>query len=415
VLWNALAYPSGAGYDAHAHQTYSDYLLRTHSLPSRSGSWEYYSPPLYYVVAAIATLLGRHLGLGDPYKLAQLLNVPFVVGTILVVAALARLLWPERRWLAPAAAAFVALSPVLTRTAAMFHPEPLDLFLAAAAGYLAARMLVRRRYGIGAALGLGVVLGLAQMVRQFALYTLAVVAIAWAVALWREADDRRALLRAGLVALAACVVVAGPWYGYRESRSSNAIFDRPQQAKPIWDRRPVSFYLDPGLPDVFVRPYRPHLENLAWPQTYSDVWGDWFGAFSWDRRAVHAKPSPARTDWLVAQNAIGIVPTLLALGGWLALLVGAVRRRSAPLLVVALLPLAGLAGYFFFAIAYPTPDGDVLKPTFMLSTLWAWALCFGWAATWAGRRAPRLVTGVLLALALLDLPFVVYKGAVGLF
>ena len=93
----------------------------------------------------------------------------------------------------------------------------------------------------------------------------------------------------------------------------------------------------------------------------------------------------------------------------------AVRRRSGPLLVVALLPLAGLAGYFFFAIAYPTPDGDVLKPTFMLSTLWAWALCFGWAATWAGRRAPRLVAGTLIALGVLILPFVVYNGAVGMF
>jgi hypothetical protein len=415
TLWNALDYPSGAGYDANAHKTYSDYLLAHHRLPDRSGSWEYYSPPLYYILAAIATLAGRHVGASDPYKLAQLLNVPLVVGTIVVVAALARLLWPERRWLAPAAAGFVALSPVLTRTAAMFHPEPLDLFLAALSGYLAVRMLLLRRYGVGAAIGLGVAIGLAQMVRQFALYTLAVVAIAWIVAAWRNAEDRHALLRAGAIALAACVVVAGPWYGYRQSRSGNAVFDRPQQTKPIWDRRSASFYLGTGLPDVFSRPYRPNVENLAWPQTYSDIWGDWFGVFAWDRRSAAARPSEDRRDWLVAQNVIGIIPTALAVAGWLALLVSAVRRRSGPLLVVALLPLAGLAGYFFFAIAYPTPDGDVLKPTFMLSTLWAWALCFGWAATWAGRRAPRLVAGTLIALGVLILPFVVYTGAVGMF
>jgi hypothetical protein len=346
---------------------------------------------------------------------AQLLNVPIVVGTILVVAALARLLWPERRWLAPVAAAFVALSPVLVRTAAMFHPEPLDLLLAAASGYLAARMLVRRRYGTGAAIGLGVTIGLAQMVRQFALYTLAVVGIAWIVAAVWNADDRRALLRAGAIALAAIVVVAGPWYGYRQSRSSNAVFDRPPQTKPIWDRRSASFYVGTGLPAVLSRPYRPHFENRVWPQTYSDLWGDWFGVFAWAHRSVRDVPSRARADWLAAQNAIGIVPTLLAIGGWLALLVGAVRRRSAPLLVVALLPLAGLLGYFFFAIAYPTADGDVIKPTFMLSTLWAWALCFGWAATTLGRRAPRLTAVTLVVLALLELPFLVYNGALGFF
>ena len=415
TLWNALAYPSGAGYDANAHKTYSDYLLAHHRLPDRNGSWEYYSPPLYYIVAAIATLVGRHIGAGDPYKLAQLINVPIVVGTILVVAALARLLWPERRWLAPVAAGFVALSPVLVRTAAMFHPEPLDLLLAAVSGYLATRMLVRRRYGVGAAIGLGVTTGLAQMVRQFALYTLAVVTIAWIVAAVWNAEDRRALLRAGLLALAACIVVAGPWYGYRQSRSSNAVFDRPPQTRPIWDRRPASFYLGTGLPTVFSRPYRPHLENRAWPQTYSDIWGDWFGVFAWAHRTERDVPSRARADWLAAQNVIGIVPTLLAIGGWLGLLVAAVRRRAAPVLVVALLPLAGLLGYFFFAIAYPTVDGDVLKPTFMLSTLWAWALCFAWAATALGRRWPRLIAVTLVALAFLDLPFLVYNGALGFF
>jgi len=49
----------------------------------------------------------------------------------------------------------------------------------------------------------------------------------------------------------------------------------------------------------------------------------------------------------------------------------------------------------------------------MLSTLGAWALCFGWLADRLGERAPRLVAGGLGVLALLVLPFVVYKGAVG--
>jgi len=49
----------------------------------------------------------------------------------------------------------------------------------------------------------------------------------------------------------------------------------------------------------------------------------------------------------------------------------------------------------------------------MLTTLGAWALCFAWLATTLGERRPRLVFGALAVLALLDLPFVVYKGAVG--
>ena len=413
VLWNAVAYPSGNGYDAASHREYADYLVQHRRLPLLPNTPEYYSPPLYYLIAGLADAVGRGVGLGDPWRLAQLLNAPAVAGTVLLVAAIARLLWPERRWLAPVAAAFVVLSPVLTRTASMFHPEPTDLFFSALCGYLALRMLVRRRYGLRAAAGLGLALGAGEMVRQFALYTLSVVVAGWLLAAWQRPEERRALLRALAVALAACVVVAGPWYGYRAVHYGNALFDRPSpSAKPFFERRPASFYLDPGLPDLFTRPYRPNMADLAWPQTYADIWGDWYGVFAWSSQA--GKPSPAINRWLGVQDVVGIVPTVLALAGWLWLLGTAVRRRAGPLLVVALLPLAGLAGYFYFAIGYPTPDGDVLKPTFMLSTLWAWALCFAWLAGRLAGRAPRLVGWTLALLALADLPFVVYKGGVGL-
>ncbi len=412
VLWNAAAYPAGAGYDAPSHQEYADFLINHLRLPVRNETPEYYSPPLYYAVAGAVTWVGRQAGLGEPHKLGQLLNVPMVVGTVLLVIGLARLLWPDRRWLAPAAAGFVALSPVLTRTGSMFNPEPTDLFVATLCLYLAARMIVRRSYGWKPALGLGIALGIGQMIRQFALWTLAVVVLAWLAALWWRPEERRALVRALAVVLAAVVVIAAPWYGYRAANYGNAIFDRPHSSKPLWERRPARFYLSTGLPTIFTAPYRPNLVNLAWPETYSDIWGDWYGVFAWSRES-QAKPSPARNGWLVAQNVIGLVPTALAIGGWLVLLALGLRRRDPPRLMIALLPLAGLAGYLYFAVSYPTPDGDVLKPTYMLTTIGAWALCFGWAATKLGERWPRLVAGVLVALAVLDLPFVIYKGGVG--
>ncbi len=413
VLWNAASYPSGAGYDAASHREYADFLIQHHRLPYRGETPEYYSPPLYYLVAGALTWVGRQIGLGDPHKLAQLLNVPAVVGTILLVAAIARLLWPERRWLPPLAAGFVGLSPVLTRTASMFNPETTDLFVSALCLYLAARMLVRRDFRARSALALGLALGSGEMVRQFSLWTLAVVVLAFLAALSHRAADRRALAGALVVVLAACAVVALPWYVYRATHYGNAVFDRPHSAKPLWERRPARFYVDPGLPDVFTRPYRPHFANLAVPETYSDLWGDWYGVFAWSRATEAAQPSPARNGWLVFQNVLGLIPTLVAVAGWLALLVRSLRRRDPPRLLVSLLPLAGIAGYLFFTVSYPTPDGDVLKPTYMLTTLGAWALSFAWLASTLGERRPRLVFGALAVLALLDLPFVVYKGAVG--
>jgi hypothetical protein len=412
VLWNVAAYPSGAGYDATSHREYADFLIQHLRLPFRNETPEYYSPPLYYIVAGAATWVGRQAGLGDPHKLGQLLNVPMVVGILVLVAALARLLWSERRWLAPAAVGFVALSPVLTRTASMFNPETTDLFVSMLCLYLAARILVQRRYTWRAAVGLGIALGCGEMVRQFSLWTLAVVVLAFAAALWARSDERRALATSLAVALAACAVIALPWYVYRASHYGNPVFDRPHSTKPLFERRPAKFYLGTGLPDVFVRPYRPNLVNRVWPQTYADIWGDWYGVFAWSS-SVSAKPSPSRNAWLVVQNIVGLIPTALALIGWLVILARSLRRLDAPRLLVGLLPLAGIAGYLYFTVSFPTPDGDVIKPTYMLTTLGAWALCFAWAATKLGERSPRLVVGTLALLAVIDLPFVIYKGAVG--
>jgi 4-amino-4-deoxy-L-arabinose transferase-like glycosyltransferase len=334
----------------------------------------------------------------------QLLNVPAVVGAVLLAIAVARLVWPERPWLGAYAAGFVALDPVLARVGAMVNPEPADLLVSMLCLYLAARILLGRGPRLRTGLWLGVALGCGEMIRQFALWTLAVVVLAFLAAGWRR---RVTLLPLG-VALAACVAIALPWYVYRAQHYGNPVFDRPQSAKPLWERRPASFYVDPGLPDVFTRPYRPHMVNLVWPETYSDIWGDWYGVFAWS--SAHARPSRAANAWLVFQNVLGLLPTALAIGGWLALLGRSLRRRDGPRLLVALLPLAGIAGFLYFTVSFPTRDGDVIKPMYMLTTLGAWALCFGWAAD----RLPRL-RWALFALALLDVPFVVYKGAVGFF
>ena len=51
------------GYDAISHTQYADFLIQHLRLPFRNETPEYYSPPLYYVVAGGLTWLGRQAGL----------------------------------------------------------------------------------------------------------------------------------------------------------------------------------------------------------------------------------------------------------------------------------------------------------------------------------------------------------------
>ena len=78
------------------------------------------------------------------------------------------------------------------------------------------------------------------------------------------------------------------------------------------------------------------------------------------------------------------------------------------MLPTALLPGLGILGYLYFTVSYPTPDGDVLKASYMLTTAPAWALAFGYAVDRLPGRTRVVVAAILAASALASLPFLLY-------
>jgi hypothetical protein len=388
-FWNAHRYPPGAGYDAADHIAYADGLVPDGRLPHGTG--EYYTPPGYYAVAGTVDWLAGKAGLGEPHRAAQAIDVLFLLGAVFCTYALARELFPRRERLAVGAAAFVALVPVTVKTAAMFHPETLSLFLSTVALWLCARTFRSRRY----AAALGVALGAVQLVRAFGLWTVVAVVVALVAGRrWRELA----------VALLLAVLIPLPWYLHqRREYGGSPVFNRPTVTEPLWKRRPIGFYVDPGVPDVVTRPYRPHFLNRALPTTYTELWGDYFGVWSW--KGVGRPPAGARRQ-LELQSLAGLLPTALAVAGWLALLLASLR--SPPRLAAALLPALGILGYLYFTVGYPTKDGDVLKATYMLSTTAGWALGFGYALERLRGRVWIAAAAVLVACAVVELPFLVY-------
>jgi hypothetical protein len=380
--WNAYKYPSGAGYDVRQHREYADLLIHHGEIPGAGTRSEYYTPPLFYALAGVATLVGEHVHSGDPHKLGQVLNWLILLAAAGVLWLLVRELFPGRRWLQLSALAFFCFLPVVLRVGAMFHPEPLSMLLSAVALLLATRMLRRHDYGWQLALATGIVLGLGQLVRAFSLWTFAAVVIAFAAArAWRPL----------VVVVIATAVVAAPWYIRQTIKYGDPVFDRPTKHEAIWERRPVRFYVGLGLPKVFFAPIRPHFVNEAVPTTYSEIWGDYFGVWRGNRER---------------QAFLGLLPTLLAVGGWLVLLVRSLRIPAR--LPAVLLPGLGLLGYLYFTVSYPTPDGDVLKASYMLTTAPAWALAFGYAVDRLPGRLRLAAAGVLGASALASLPFLLY-------
>jgi 4-amino-4-deoxy-L-arabinose transferase-like glycosyltransferase len=411
ALRNAAVYPAIAGYDAPEAIDYATYLVQDGRLPRGTGS--YYTPPGFFAVGGVGLELGKRLGLEHPERVGQLANALAAVGTALLLLVLVRLLWPERDVLHLAAVAFFVVCPVAMKAAAMFHPEPLSMLLSTAAIVLAARLLVRPDYRLRVALALGVTLGLAQLVRAWTLWTVAVVLVVLGVAVITRPRDRRPLAIAiALVAIVAALLPA-PWYAHQLGRYDSAVFGRPHPAEPIWSRRPLGFFVGAGLPDVVTTPYRPSFAGQFVPIAYTEAWGDYFGVWRW--LPSGDPPSGGVRRELVTMSVVGLPFTLLALAGWLALLAFAVRHpgRVAERQLVALLPLAALAGAVYFATAYPTPDGDTVKGSFMLTAVPAWAACFGFAFDGLRNRFRRfspVFLGVLAILALVGAPFLFAAG-----
>jgi 4-amino-4-deoxy-L-arabinose transferase-like glycosyltransferase len=405
--WNALHYPPQYGYDAAEHMAYADGLVPGGRFPQGVAANEYYTPPGYYAVAGTVDWLARHLGISEPHRAGAAVNVLFLLGTVVLVWQLARELFPEREGLALAAAAFTALLPVAVKVEAMFHPETMSLFFTTLALWLCVRTFSDRRY----ALALGVVLGLAQLVRVSALWVVVAAAVALAAGrLWR---------RLAIVLVLAALIPAA-WYVHQGLKyGSDGLYGAPpgygaaqtsttqqQQRRPFWDRRPARFYVDPGLPDVVRAPFNPHLNNLLLPTTYSELWGDYVGVWAWVARSPADVPPPTARRKLQIQSFVGVLPTAIAIGGWVLLLLRS--RRRPELLAPALLPLLGLAGYLFFTVNWALENGTMLKATYMLSTTAGWALGFGYLLTRMSGRARYVIVAALAVCALAELPFLLY-------
>ena len=201
--------------------------------------------------------LGERLGLDHPERVGQVVNALAAVGTLLLLLALVRLLWPGRDVLHLAAVVFFVVCPVVMKSAAMFHPEPLSMLLSTAALVLAARILVRSDYRLRVALALGVTLGLAQLVRAWTLWTFGVVVLVLVVA----AVTRHATV-AGSSARSRSSPRSRSSFRPRGTRTSSsrydsALFGQPHPEEPVWSRRPLGFFVGAGLPEVVTRAVSP--------------------------------------------------------------------------------------------------------------------------------------------------------------
>jgi len=177
----ALFTPLWLGPDEHSHLLYIQYVYETHSLPvvrgsmfSGFGGYEYYQPPLYYVVAAVPYWLCELLGVGLYIKVVVLRAFSVLLGILLVVACYrgARLFFEDdTRPLF--VAALVATLPSLVMVGSTINNGPLAYLLFTLFLIVLFRGMCRRRDATLA----GILLGLAILTKGTAVAGMGLLAL----------------------------------------------------------------------------------------------------------------------------------------------------------------------------------------------------------------------------------------------
>ena len=335
VVRNALVFPAIAGIDASEHVTYARELVMNGRLGTSSS---YYTPPGWYAIAGELLRFGDWLDLEQREHPAQLLSALLTVASAVVVLGIVERVFPQRPWLRLWALAGFCACPAVFKPAAMVHPQSLVLFLTAVALYALLRILDQRRWSVLAAVGLGLALGAAQLVRSVGLWIYVAAAVTFLVALILKRADRRRVALVAAVALAIGIVVPLPWYVYLQVEYGDPLFggrpevtvgasasepfprsagggptlhggqspsgtdpltlaatatDAPPPEPPPL-RAPLSFFTATGLPESITRPYRGALEPAFVPVVFADAWGDYFGQWRWGIPDAASDPPDGR-------------------------------------------------------------------------------------------------------------------------
>jgi hypothetical protein len=397
VLVNTILHDTEMGYDADDHLLYI--MVLPERLPEPEDTREFFSPPLPYLFPSLfwqgcAALSGETTWQTYEFcrddlagKVAQIINFFLSIGLSFVLLKLSNLLRPDSRTFKISLLALLGVMTVYYKTFAQVRGEPYVAFFAVLALYFIARMLLQQaELSWRDGLGLGVVLGLLVISRQWGFSIIPALLILGLLVLLFQGRGSFGMLRALTVSAIVSFVVGGWFYLFLYSQHGTFTAFNMEGQEFSFANQPTKFYRNTGLGEnlLFLKPTRKSFQNSLMPIFYSETWGDYWGfhVFIREKSALGAQGYSNRGEinpYLGRVNLLSLYPTLIYLAGILTGLINGLWlfRQSDPnwdrRLFYAFLTLFLVSAsilYMYFLISYPElPDGSTIKATYMLHGL----------------------------------------------
>lgn len=285
---NSFIHDPLVGYDADAHLDYLA-VIGDH-LPSEIESGEFFSPPLPYYLPGLAyqgcvsfsdtrPRLCKNFG----GHVAQGINFLLAIGIIWLVVKIAYLIKPKNKNFLVSTLVMLGMLTVFYKTFSQVRGEPYVAFFTLLAAFLVLQMQKdASNYHWKYAVWLGGSLGLLVLSRQWGFFLYPAVFL---LLLLGRRNDVTFAKRFSIIFLTfSLAAIIGGWfyvYLFLEFGSFTAFNVDAQTFS--FSNQPFSFYRNTGFKDflLFKSPTRKTFDNQFFPVFYSEIWGDYWGFFTY--------------------------------------------------------------------------------------------------------------------------------------
>ena len=375
LIYNLLHYDPILGYDAEAHYSYIDtfsrYLPRSIYIPNAQESREFFSPPLTYIFPAGVQVICRNISTSQNLleycqpiygKLTQIFqNLLFLASIYINLKTLQK--FQNNKSLNLSFLILTMLVASNYRTVSMIRGELYILFFVSLLINYFLRMEIKNfEYSKKDIIIFGLIIGCLALSRQWVF----LIFPAFFFLLLKTNHIRKKYFQFISMSFFVGFMISSWFYFINFFRYGTFTAFNTEANKMIDNSRFFEFISFNNVGEyIFSNPIRPYFGNKFFPIFYSEVWGDYWGYFTFTSRFLDiGRNQMAIGSYLGRVNLISLVTTIII---FFFFIKGV--KNSKNILTINLINysvILSFVGYFLFVVLYQTgSQGDTIKATYM--------------------------------------------------
>ncbi len=351
------------------------YLPYELKLPLPINSYEYFSPPLPYLFPALIQVICRNLATSPDLveycqpiygKATQIFQTVLYLLTLIFYMKALKILLKQKSTFNLSFLLIFSLITVNYRTFLMLRGEPYIAFLLSVLVYLFIKnnelswKITKKQIFL-----FSFVVGFIGISRQWGLLLLPAFLL---VLFFLQKELKKDYFKFMFIVFLISMTIILPFYLnlYLTTGSVTSFNKDPQEFN--LNNQSLSFYLpinDEAI-NTFRKPIRSNMDNQLFPILYSDLWGDYWGYFSFISKNVEKGRNQINIgDYLARVNILSIFTTFIFFLGYINIKKN--YKNNIVFRYIKYSILFTFFGYMWFLIKYPEiPTGDTIKATYIL-------------------------------------------------